>query len=74
MTAPYQTVVSRIQQLSHEQHDIYLSGARRGLSDRQRRRLAEIKAHLQRLWLERKHGRTHLRDVLDDYSEGRKWD
>lgn len=73
MTAPYPTVVSRIQELSNEQHAIYLNGARRGLSDRQRRRLTEIKTDLQRLWLERKRGRTHLHDVLDHYSEERKW-
>ena len=65
MIASYQTVVSRIQQLSNEQHEIYLSGAQRGLSDRQRRRLMEIKTDLQRLWLERKRGRTRFRDALD---------
>ena len=72
MIASYQRVVGRIQQLSKEQHDIYLSGAQRGLNDRQRRRLMEIKTELQRQWLERKRVRTHFRDVLDTVSEERK--
>lgn len=69
MAAKYENVVERIQKLSEEQHSLYLLASRRELNEAQRRRLAEIKAELQELWLNRKRERTRYHDPLDNYVE-----
>jgi len=73
MSAPYNTVVSRIQELAAEQQQIYRGPVTFGLEQNQRLRLAQIKAELQQLWLERKRGRVNFRDALEDFSEDRKF-
>jgi len=65
----YEGVVDRIQQLSEEQHRLYLVASSRELTNAERRRLGEIKTELQTLWLNRKQERTRYRDPLNDYIE-----
>lgn len=69
MNRKYEKVVERIQHLSEEQHQLYLHAAQRSLTDKERRRLSDIKAELQRLWLERKLERTRYQDPLNELIE-----
>ena len=63
--ASYQEILVRIHDLSEEQHELYIKAARKGLSDSQRRRLVQIKADLNTLWLKRKNQRPRFTDSLD---------
>ncbi len=69
MPGQYNRVVNQIQKLAEEQHRLYLLASRRELTDAQRKRLGEVKAELQELWLSRKQERTRFRDPVDDYVE-----
>ncbi len=65
----YEGVVDRIQLLSEEQHKLYLIASQRELTNRERRRLGEIKTELQSLWLNRKQERTRYSDAINDFVE-----
>jgi len=72
MTA-YENVVQRIYKLSAEQHKIYLSAAKKELTPAQRKRLAQIKEDLNKLWLTRKALRPRVTDNLEILMQSR-WD
>jgi hypothetical protein len=72
MTA-YENVVQRIYKLSAEQHKIYLSAAKKELTAAQRKRLAQIKEDLNKLWLTRKGLRPRVTDNLEILMQSR-WD
>ena len=62
----YQSVLSKIQSLSVERHQLYLLASQQELSAAKRRRLEEIKERLDALWLTRKTMRTSVHDPLED--------
>ena len=69
MNVKYKNVVGQIQKLAEDQHRLYLVASKRELTDAEKRRLADIKANLQVLWLSRKQERTHMKDPVDDFVE-----
>jgi Protein of unknown function (DUF2630) len=67
----YENVVQRIYKLSAEQHKIYLAAAKKELTAGQRKRLAQIKEDLNKLWLTRKGLRPRLTDNLEILMQSR---
>ena len=65
----YKSVVGQIQKLADDQHRLYLIASKRELTDSEKRKLADIKANLQELWLSRKQERTHMKDPVNDFVE-----
>jgi len=67
----YENVVQRIYKLSAEQHKIFLAAAKKELTAGQRKRLAQIKEDLNKLWLTRKGLRPRLTDNLEILMQSR---
>jgi len=67
----YENVVQRIYKLSAEQQKIYLGAAKKELTPAQRKRLAQIKEDLNRLWLTRKSMRPRVTDNLEILMQSR---
>ena len=67
----YENVVQRIYKLSAEQHTIYLAAGQKELTAAQRKRLAQIKEDLNKLWLARKGLRPRVTDNLEILMQSR---
>jgi len=67
----YENVVERIYKLSAEQHKIYLAAGKKELTASQRKRLAQIKEDLNKLWLTRKGLRPRVTDNLEILMQSR---
>jgi hypothetical protein len=67
----YENVVQRIYKLSTEQLKIYLGAGRKELTAAQRKRLAQIKEDLNKLWLARKGLRPRVTDNLEILMQSR---
>ncbi len=65
MIRDYQELIERIQQLSTEQQQLYRIAGERELTAAELQALQKIRTQLPKLWLERKRGRTGLRDPLE---------